>query len=227
MNKLASLVERSKADILIDLGSFNSIYCKQPLSYKNIGGLGPAGSFNLYRSLRLFPNTHTIIESGVWRGASTWLLEQALPNLKTIYCLDPNVDNVDFYRYRSPKASYSSIDFLKQAWNLPDPANTLVFFDDHQDVLPRLLRCKELSLKNIILDDNYDSLADHQTTFTLTPEQKILIQDSSLYVFPRLYTKNPSLDSIWKPGDIVPAWLTPYLEDSLANYMFLSLFQWS
>ena len=208
--------------------AFDALYQKHPLANNNQGGLGPAGAFYLHTALKQFPKTHTVIESGVWRGASTWFIEQSLPNLKTLYCLDPNVNDVDFYKYRSKLATYSPVDFLKQIWDLPDPANTLVFFDDHQDVLERLLLCKKLGIKNIILDDNYDAdCGDHQTTYTIPQDKKHLLDGSSIYTFPRLCTKHACYEAIWRSTDNIPMWLAPYLVDSMNDYNYFSLFRWN
>jgi len=36
-----------------------------------------------------------------------------------------------------------------------DPAETLVFFDDHQNFMQRLKKCKELGFKRVMCEDNY------------------------------------------------------------------------
>jgi len=215
---------RNSNSVLETLQAFDQIYAQGPMR-ENPGGLCHAGASNLFLALSQFPTATAVIESGVWRGGSTWIIEKALPRLSNLYCLDPNVEDIGFYRYRSKAALYSTTDFLDYDWHLPDPASTIVFFDDHQDLLPRLIRCRELGLKTIILDDNYDSYRDHQTTFTLTPKERLLLGDYSLFVFPRHFTDNPAVESVWSASDMVPVWLAPYLCDSITNYMFFSLLQ--
>jgi hypothetical protein len=230
---------RNRDSLLETLRAFDQIYAQRPLRF-NPGGLCHAGALNLFLALSRFPNATTVIESGVWKGGSTWIIEKALPRLTNLYCLDPNVENTSErtwwhhlvlqkktrLQYRSKVARYATTDFLNYDWHLTDPTSTIVFFDDHQDVLPRLIRCRELGLKTIILDDNYDShLGDHQTTFTLTPEERALLGDYSLFVFPRYFADNPVLESVWSERDLVPAWVAPYLCDSNTNYMFFSLLQ--
>ena len=62
--------------------------------------------FSLYFILKkIRPNF--VIESGIYRGQSTWLIEKTLPKTK-ILSIDPNLDN---RIYISKKAKYSKLDF--------------------------------------------------------------------------------------------------------------------
>ena len=74
-----------------------------------------------------------VIESGVFKGQSTWLIEKTLPNCK-ILSIDIDLSKRE---YISKRAEYSNIDFKDQDFsNIPD--DTLVFFDDHVNHLERL-----------------------------------------------------------------------------------------
>lgn len=91
-----------------------------------------------------------IVESGIWKGQSTWLLEKACPNAKII-SIDINLSNRE---YISNRAIYSDKDFSKHdRSNITD--KSLVFFDDHQNEYKRLQQCKWFGFKHIIFEDNY------------------------------------------------------------------------
>ena len=91
-----------------------------------------------------------IVESGIWKGQSTWLLEKACPNAKLV-SIDINLGN---RQYISDRAFYSNKDFVEQDWSeISD--RSLVFFDDHQNAYKRLQQCKWFGFKHIIFEDNY------------------------------------------------------------------------
>jgi hypothetical protein len=110
------------------------------------------GLFNVWFLLsRLRPQA--VLESGIWKGQSTWLIERTLP-AASIISLDIDLG---IREYVSPRARYGQIDFLQldlaqAGW--PSQGG-LAFFDDHQDVMPRLRKCHELGIRDVILDDNY------------------------------------------------------------------------
>jgi hypothetical protein len=94
-----------------------------------------------------------IIESGVWKGATTWLLEQADPDARVV-AIDPALNR---RKYISQAADYRHTDFGEQRWHL-DPATTLVFFDDHQNALRRVAECARFGFRHLLFDDNYPEL---------------------------------------------------------------------
>ena len=84
---------------------FKSIYAARPIE-DNIGGMKAPHAFGAWFMLKkLQPNL--IIESGVWKGQGTWLIEQACPKSEII-CLDVSFKNLIF---RSEKAEYIEKDF--------------------------------------------------------------------------------------------------------------------
>lgn len=91
-----------------------------------------------------------IVESGIWKGQSTWLLETACPDAKLV-----SIDlNLGYRQYISDRAFYSDKDFVEQDWtDISD--RSLVFFDDHQNAYKRLQQCNWFGFKHIIFEDNY------------------------------------------------------------------------
>jgi hypothetical protein len=131
-----------------ELIKFTSLYKKRPIQ-ENINGVGFDNMFALYFILKKI-RPKFIIESGVLRGQTTWIIEKTLPKSK-ILSIDINLKN---RKYISKKVKYSNIDFKFHNFS-NIPKNTLAFLDDHQNHLERLKQCKFFGIRNIILEDNY------------------------------------------------------------------------
>ena len=127
---------------------FTLLYENRPIK-NNKGGMLFTQMFYFYVILKNL-KPELIIESGVYKGQSTWLIEKAMPNSKII-SLDINLSQRE---YISKKAVYSSLDFkFNKFQNLPE--NTLVFFDDHVNHIDRIKQSLFFGIKNIVLEDNY------------------------------------------------------------------------
>ena len=139
------------------LDDFISLYEKRPIKYNN-GGMLFTHMFYFYLVLKNL-KPELIIESGIYKGQSTWLIENTLPNSKII-SIDIDLNN---RVYTSKKAEYRSLDFkFNELKDIPD--NTLVFFDDHVNHIERIKQSNFFGIKNIILEDNYSSnKGDFQT----------------------------------------------------------------
>ena len=130
------------------LPEFKEIYNQRPIKNNN-GGMEFPSLFALYFYLKKI-EPDFVIESGVYKGQSTWLIETTLPNTK-ILSIDPYLN---YRTYISNTVTYSNLDFKFQNFS-NIPSNTLAFFDDHQNAIGRLMQCKWFGIKNIIFDDNY------------------------------------------------------------------------
>ncbi len=139
----------SREELIGELDVFLDIYDERPLK-ENAGGMSSPHSFYTWYALRKL-NPKTVIESGVFRGHSTWLIEQALPETEII-SIDPRLDHVV---YRSDRARYQETDFGLSDWSALDSNTTLVFFDDHQNAYERLKQCRWFGFRNVIFEDNY------------------------------------------------------------------------
>ena len=64
------------------LPEFITIYKKRPIK-NNVGGMGFNHSFGLYVILKKL-NLKNIYESGIFKGHSTWLIENTLENINDI-----------------------------------------------------------------------------------------------------------------------------------------------
>ena len=133
-----------------ELKKFKEIYKERPIK-NNIHGMLFTHMFATYFILKKI-NPSFVIESGVFKGQSTWLIEKTLPNTK-ILSIDIDLSQRE---YISKKVTYSDKDFRYQDFS-NIPTDTLVFFDFHVNHYDRLIQAKFFNIKNIILEDNYDS----------------------------------------------------------------------
>lgn len=135
-------------DMKKKIKKFFLIYNKRPIK-DNEGGMRFSHMFALYYILKKIKPS-LVIESGIYKGQSTWLIENTLPEAKII-SIDIDLSN---RKYISTRAKYSNIDFKFQDFEHV-PSDTLVFFDDHQNAMDRLIQCKWFGFKHVVFEDNY------------------------------------------------------------------------
>ncbi|KAK4410544.1 hypothetical protein Sango_0127400 [Sesamum angolense] len=116
-----------------------------------------------------------MIESGAFKGHSTWVLRQAMPDTH-ILSLSPR--HPEKYLKKGPayvdgNCSYFAgkdfVDFGSMDWEkvmkehgIKDHSRVLVFFDDHQNELKRLKQALKAGFKHLVFEDNYDTgTGDH------------------------------------------------------------------
>ena len=126
---------------------FTDIYLSKPIK-NNQGGMGFNHSFALFCILRE-NNPSLVVESGVFKGQSTFIIENSLPNTQII-SLDVNFDNLE---YRSKNAEYINTDFNSVNWSKYNTRDSVCFFDDHQNSLERLKEMKWWGFKKGIFED--------------------------------------------------------------------------
>lgn len=135
-------------DMVSYIDEFADLYKNKPIS-NNTGGMKFPHMFLMWYLVKKI-KPKFLIESGVWKGLGTWFIEKASPDTK-LFCIDPN----PYYRiYTSKNAEYYTEDFSTLTLDL-DPTNTLVFFDDHQNALERLIQSKNKNFSKLIFEDNY------------------------------------------------------------------------
>lgn len=128
---------------------FLTVYEKRPLP-ENYGGMGLNHSWATWFILdQLQPAL--VVESGIFRGHSTWLIEQAAPNAQ-IKSFDISLTN---RKYISERAEYFECDFTQADWSETDTSNALCFFDDHQNSYQRLIQMHWLGFTAAIFEDNW------------------------------------------------------------------------
>jgi hypothetical protein len=151
MNKIGT-TEWDNSDIINSLDGFLELYKTRPIITNTGGGL----SVNLFDSYFVMSQIKPkyIIESGVFQGQGTWLIEKTLPNTSIV-----SIDPLPQQRiYNSPNSTYITKDFLtftNDNISKDRAAETMIYFDDHQDQYTRLLHAYKLGFKHILLDDNH------------------------------------------------------------------------
>jgi len=86
MSKVVKIgkVSWDSGDIKSNLNDFMKLYEKRPI-INNGGGMGAPHCFATYFLMKSL-NKPFIVESGIWKGQSTWLIEKHLPKCKiTVY----------------------------------------------------------------------------------------------------------------------------------------------
>ncbi|MEO6096908.1 MAG: hypothetical protein ABIW76_15025 [Fibrobacteria bacterium] len=230
-------------EIAAQLKGFLPFYETRPIR-QNEGGMKSSGLFTLWHILKKV-DPKLVVESGVWKGQSTWLIENALPEA-VIFAIDPASEGI---QYRTKRAEYTTNDFTTLDWShIKDYlVDTLVFFDDHQDVFARLKLCREMGIKTVILDDNYPEYSGNRhislaailnqksETGALrfpTEREYLLEAISSYHKFPPVfdyreavtmetsYITTPSVFGAYDPAR--HAGLEPYWQDA-SSYRWTSL----
>ena len=160
--------EKQRPLLLEGLREFAAVMKQRP--FQNEQGVRGVSAFALYWFIKQV-NPTIVFEVGVWKGFSTWVIQQAAPNAEVV-CFDPIflIEHLLDQKkigptYRSRRASYLHQDFscaniVELAANSARP---LVFFDDHQNKLPRLLQAKQFGIRDIIFDDNSPLFGTHRT----------------------------------------------------------------
>ncbi|XP_051119051.1 uncharacterized protein LOC127243201 isoform X2 [Andrographis paniculata] len=172
-SKHGRTVEWTSEDLLKGLEEFVPIYDTRPIK-NNTYGMGFDHSFGLWFITRwLEPDL--MIESGAFKGHSTWVLRQAMPHTR-ILSLSPR--HPEKYLKKGPAyvdgnctyfAGKDFVDFGSMDWGkvlrqhgIKDLTRVLVFFDDHQNELKRLKQALKAGFKHLVFEDNYDTgTGDH------------------------------------------------------------------
>jgi hypothetical protein len=138
------------------LDDFRILYRQKNFSQNN-GGMRFPQLFGTYCILKE-TNPSLVIESGIWKGLGTWLIEHTLPDSKIISF---DID-LSLREYISEEVTYvendiNSIDWDKffDTYQDQSPDNTLLFLDDHIDINKRFELLKNTRFKYIIDEDNY------------------------------------------------------------------------
>ncbi len=129
--------------------AFYDLYEQRPVR-DNLGGFGFNDSLWLFVLARAIDPAF-IVESGVHRGHTTWLLRAACPDAE-LHCFDVQFGNrvhVDV------NAHYHEHDWMETEISAPDGRRSLVFFDDHVSHARRIVEAWRRGFQLAIFDDNF------------------------------------------------------------------------
>ena len=116
---------------------------------ENTHGSGFHNAFWLYTIASIL-KPELIVESGVWKGHSSWLLAQACPDADK-YGFDISLNKLEFPDLDVQMFEQDWQDFIFPAF---DPDKSLIFFDCHINHAQRLIEAKAKGFKHILFDDN-------------------------------------------------------------------------
>ena len=183
--EVLSLRNEKISDFLISFGLNNGIKFNKSNLLKNIeryeklfrtvkisdlsGGMGFNNGLFLYLLICHF-NPKIILESGIWRGYSTFLIDDATVNNAKIFCFDINLNNREFY---SKKASYFEND-LSLVNEIDFNTVDLAFFDDHVSIYDRLKLCLKNKIEIVIVDDDVSLTQVHSDGWPPIPTASMI-----------------------------------------------------
>lgn len=142
---LLSPPRRGQVQALVD--EFFEIYPQRPV-LRNTYGSGFDNCFWLFLAARCLA-PELIVESGVQRGQTTWVLRQACPQA-ALRCFDINLGR---RVYTDPQASYVEADWSGLEFGAVDAQRSLCFFDDHVNQARRVREAHQCGFRHLIFDD--------------------------------------------------------------------------
>jgi len=200
------LKPNKKGKKLID--EFIQVYKKRP-DRQNICGVRFNHALALFVSVRHL-NPRLVVESGVNAGQSTYFIRKAKKEVEII-ALDPEEKPICGTKERwidkSGNTKYytgddfidiADFDWVKMAQNgTVNPSRTLVFLDDHLEVIRRLPALMKAGISHLVVEDNYKrgegaTLADRDGQ---TPKQ--------LFAFRRIRDNGTLRDADWLFNNLV------------------------
>ncbi|PQP96611.1 uncharacterized protein Pyn_40522 [Prunus yedoensis var. nudiflora] len=173
VSKHGKTVEWTSKDLIKGLEVFVPIYETRPIK-NNQFGMGFDHSFGLW-FIAQWLKPDLMIESGAFKGHSTWVLRQAMPDTPII-TLTPRhpekylkkgpayVDGNCTYFSGKDFLDFGSIDWRKlmKKHGITDLSRVLIFFDDHQNELKRVRQALKAGFRHLVFEDNYDTgTGDH------------------------------------------------------------------
>ena len=152
------------------IATFRDLHARRPIR-DNKGGAGFNSSLSLWLTARLC-QPRAVIESGTFQGHSAWLLRQALPDAE-IVTFDTVPENLQL---RLPDITYCHGDWSAADAPRPaaDPAETLLFFDDHVSHARRLREAAARGYRTALLDDDVPADALYATGWPPAPSLSML-----------------------------------------------------
>ena len=137
-----------KSHLKKNFSEFLTFYKNRPIK-NNQSGMKIDHCYALFTLLKKIKPKY-VIESGIWKGQTTWLIKNVLKNSK-IFSIDIDLSQRDLI-YKNVK--YLEKDITKYNWSKLDKNKTLIIFDDHVCFSKRLNFIKKNKFKHIIFDDN-------------------------------------------------------------------------
>ena len=164
----SSNIRYKKHKLIEYISEFNHVFSKSPVK-EHESGFGYNEGVFFFTILKII-NPEIVIESGVMKGFTTYLIDAATSNNCKIFCYDINFTNKIF---NSPKAKYINSDISN---NIPFIKNKKVvaLWDDHTSQLDRLKFSQEHKIEYNFFDDDLSLLNIHSDGWPPVPTISML-----------------------------------------------------
>lgn len=153
------------------VAEFFELYEKKPI-LNNKGGSLFNDSLSLYVTMRLL-QPDFILESGTYRGNSSWLFRQACPGA-AIQTHD--VDHAQL-AHRAADIDYIEGDWMDSPLPDFDPGRAVAFFDDHINQALRLRQAHDRGFRRALFDDNFPAHNLYATGGQPLPSLAMLMEE--------------------------------------------------
>lgn len=154
-----------------EISSFLAVLPTSPVRQQS-GGSGVNAALILWLLLRAI-RPKLVVESGVLRGFTTWVLRQALPETE-IHSFDISFAELNF---RVPGVHYHETDWMNvDLLSLVSEAS-LAFFDDHVNQWQRIREAAVRGFRYLVFDDNLPVNALHGDGIAAYPTVDMLFDD--------------------------------------------------
>lgn len=158
----------NRGEVFSLINEFQDVFFKSPIRELS-SGFGFNEGLIFYCLLKKI-NPLEVVESGVMRGFTTYLIDKATSNNCKIYCFDINFDNLE---YISEKASYHNHDISIKPPKITS-SRTIAFWDDHTNHLDRLKFSIKNKIRYNIFDDDLSFLNFHSDGWPPLPSITML-----------------------------------------------------
>jgi hypothetical protein len=140
--------------------------------HQSSGGCGFNPALELFVTARLL-GPRVIVESGVYRGFTTWVLRQAVPRTKILSF------DIDLSRLQRSEegVEYVEADISTYDFHSIPKGNTLCFFDDKVSHALRIEQAYSWGFTNLIFDDNLPAHALHGDGLAPYPTVDMVFDD--------------------------------------------------
>lgn len=153
--------------------NFDIAFSEAPITNLQ-GGFGYNNSLILFATVSAI-KPKTVIESGVWRGFTTYIIDRANVHLERLLCFDINLS---LTTYRSPKALYFECDLTSDHHGFDAVEQVeLALYDDHTSHLDRLKFSIDRGIKYSICDDDLSWLSIHTDGWPPIPTANMIFDN--------------------------------------------------
>ena len=173
VNEIYSFLELSnlkydKSEVEGYLDEFDYVFNKSPIK-EHESGFGYNEGVFFYTLLKII-NPEIVIESGVMKGFTTYLIDKATHDNCKIYSYDINFENNMF---NSKKATYINTDITNKIPSIKNK-KTVALWDDHTSQMDRLKFSQEYNIQYNFFDDDLSYLNIHSDGWPPIPTISML-----------------------------------------------------